>query len=104
MQQMSSDSLFLVMFADTALKPEKVGPTFSSFISMSILAIRCNSNLRVACVQTPPPLRKNNNCVRVVQESRVELVFRHLSKCQRQNKKIIIYANVYRNTVNHGDS
>ena len=30
MQQMSSDSLFLVMFADTALKLDKVGPTFSS--------------------------------------------------------------------------
>ena len=55
---------------------------------MSILAIRCNSNLRVSCLQTPPPLRT------AVQESRVELVLQHLFNCQRQNKKNKIYANV----------
>ena len=65
---------------------------------MSILAIRCNSNLRVSCLQTPPPLRT------AVQESRVELVLQHLFNCQRQNKNKNNLCKCYRNTVNTGDT
>ena len=106
---MSSEStkpitFFLVIFAGIAFKLEKSWLNFFKFQSMSFLAIRCNSNLRVACVQTPPPLRhKNNDCVRAVQDSRVVVVFQHLFNFQRENKKRIIHANVYRNTIKDGD-
>ena len=75
--QKALSMIFLGDFCRHSIKTWKSWLNFLNFQSMSI---------RVACVQTPPPLRKNNNCVRVVQESRVVLVFQLLFSCQRENK------------------
>ena len=48
-------------------------------------------------------MKVENNCVHAVQESRVLLVCQHLFKCQKKNKNKI-YANVYWNTINDGNS
>ena len=43
-------------------------------------------------------------CLRDLQESRVVLVCQHLFNRQRKNQQQkILYANVYRNTINDGD-
>ena len=47
---------------------------------------------------------RENNCVRDLKEFPVLLVCQHLFKCQIKQQQKIIYANVYRNTINDGDS
>ena len=47
---------------------------------------------------------RENNCVYALKESPVVLVCQHFFNCQMKQQQKIIYANVYRNTVNNGDS
>ena len=47
---------------------------------------------------------RENNCVYALKESPVVLVSQHFFNCQMKQQQKIIYANVYRNTINNGDS
>ena len=47
---------------------------------------------------------RENNCVYALKESPVVLVCQHFFNCQMKQQQKIIYANVYRNTINDGDS